>query len=41
MVYRLRKRYRSLLRAEIADIVADPADIDAELRYLIAALAAK
>lgn len=40
-IHRLRKRYRELLRCEIADIVADPADIDAELRYLIAALAAR
>jgi hypothetical protein len=37
-IHRLRKRYRDLLRSEIADIVADPADIDAELRYLIASL---
>jgi RNA polymerase sigma-70 factor (ECF subfamily) len=40
-IHRLRKRYRDLLRLEIADIVADPADIDAELRHLIAALAGK
>ena len=40
-IHRLRKRYRDLLRAEIAEIVADPADIDAELRYLIAVLAGK
>jgi RNA polymerase sigma factor (sigma-70 family) len=40
-VHRLRKRYRNLIRSEIADIVADPADIDAELRHLIAALGAK
>jgi RNA polymerase sigma-70 factor (ECF subfamily) len=40
-IHRLRKRYRDLIRSEIADIVADPADIDAELRYLITALAAK
>jgi RNA polymerase sigma factor (sigma-70 family) len=40
-IHRLRKRYRDLLRAEIADIVSDPADIDAELRYLIASLAKK
>ena len=38
-IHRLRKRYRDLLRAEIADIVVDPADIDSELRYLIGALA--
>ena len=40
-VHRLRKRYRDLLRSEIADIVADRADIDAELRYLIGALSRK
>ena len=40
-IHRLRKRYRDLLRSEIADIVADPADIDSELRYLIAALGKK
>jgi len=40
-IHRLRKRYRDLLRAEIADIVADPMEIDAELRYLIRALATK
>ncbi|MGC4051821.1 MAG: sigma-70 family RNA polymerase sigma factor [Paludibaculum sp.] len=40
-IHRLRKRYRDLLRSEIANIVADPADIDEELRYLIAALAVK
>jgi RNA polymerase sigma factor (sigma-70 family) len=34
-IHRLRKRYRDLVRAEIADIVADPSEIDAELRYLI------
>jgi DNA-directed RNA polymerase specialized sigma24 family protein len=40
-IHRLRRRYRTLLRDEIAEIVADPADIDSELRYLIAALAGK
>jgi RNA polymerase sigma-70 factor (ECF subfamily) len=40
-IHRLRKRYRDLLRAEIADIVANPEDIDSELRYLITALAPK
>ena len=40
-IHRLRKRYRDLLRAEVADIVSDPRDIDSELRYLIGALAAK
>jgi DNA-directed RNA polymerase specialized sigma24 family protein len=30
-----------LLRAQVADIVSDPGEIDSELRYLIGALAAK
>jgi RNA polymerase sigma factor (sigma-70 family) len=38
-VHRLRKRYRGLLRAEIANVVADPEQADDELRHLFAALA--
>ena len=34
-VHRLRKRFRSALRDEIADTVSDPADIEDEIRYLI------
>jgi RNA polymerase sigma factor (sigma-70 family) len=37
-VHRLRERYRALLRAEIAETVATPAEIDEELRHLLAAL---
>src|SRR5687767_9846946 len=37
-VHRLRKRYRELLRAEIAQTVSTSSEIDAELRYLFAAL---
>jgi RNA polymerase sigma-70 factor (ECF subfamily) len=37
-IHRLRKRYRELLRAEVAETVADPSQIDGELRYLAAAL---
>ncbi len=33
-IHRLRKRYRALLREEIALTVSTPADVDAELRYL-------
>jgi RNA polymerase sigma-70 factor (ECF subfamily) len=33
-VYRLRQRYRQLLREEIAHTVADEAEIDEELRHL-------
>lgn len=38
-VHRLRQRYRELLRAEIADTVADAGEIDDEIRNLFAALA--
>jgi RNA polymerase sigma factor (sigma-70 family) len=34
-VHRLRQRYRELVREEIAHTVADPAEIDAEICYLI------
>ena len=33
-IHRLRKRYRDLFRQEIADTVADPAEVEAELRFL-------
>ena len=39
-VSRMRQRYRELLRARIAHTVADPADIDDELRHLLTALTA-
>jgi len=38
-VHRLRQRYRELLRAEIADTVANAGEIDDEIRNLFAALA--
>lgn len=38
-VHRLRKRYRELLRSEIAETLADPAMVEEELRSLRAALA--
>ena len=40
LLHRLRQRYRELLRAEIAETVADPADVNEEVRYLVAALSA-
>jgi len=40
-IHRLRKRYRELFRQEIADTVADPANIESELRYLAAVLTRK
>ena len=39
-VHRLRKRYRELLRQEVAHTLADPAEIDDEIRQLFAALTA-
>lgn len=38
-VHRLRKRFREALRAEVRQTLADGDDPDAELRYLLAALA--
>jgi RNA polymerase sigma-70 factor (ECF subfamily) len=40
LVNRLRQRYRSLLRDEVAETVADPAEVDDEIRHLCAVLAA-
>ncbi len=37
-VHRLRGRYRDALRAEVADTVRDPGDVDDELRLLVAAI---
>jgi RNA polymerase sigma factor (sigma-70 family) len=33
-IHRLRKRYREIFRQEIADTVADPAEVESELRFL-------
>jgi RNA polymerase sigma-70 factor (ECF subfamily) len=38
-VHRMRQRYRQLLRAEIANTVATPEEVEEELRYLFAVLA--
>jgi RNA polymerase sigma-70 factor (ECF subfamily) len=38
-IHRLRKRFREIIRAEIAQTVNDAADVDGELRYLIEVLA--
>ena len=40
-VHRLRQRYRQLLRDEITNTVAGPADVDEELRHLFAVLAGR
>jgi RNA polymerase sigma-70 factor (ECF subfamily) len=37
-VHRLRRRYRKLLRAAIAETVSNKADLDDEMRYLVAVL---
>ncbi|MBV9125323.1 MAG: sigma-70 family RNA polymerase sigma factor, partial [Planctomycetes bacterium] len=37
-VHRLRRRFRELVREEIAHTVAEPEDVDDELRQLFAAL---
>jgi RNA polymerase sigma factor (sigma-70 family) len=39
LLHQLRQRYRQLLRAEVADTVEKPGDIDDELHYLVTALA--
>ena len=40
LVHQLRKRYRALLREEVAETVEKSEEVDDELRYLCAALAA-
>jgi DNA-directed RNA polymerase specialized sigma24 family protein len=37
-VMRLRRRYRTMVRAEVANTVATPAEIDDEMRYLVGLL---
>jgi RNA polymerase sigma factor (sigma-70 family) len=39
-VHRLRRRYRDVLRAAIAETVADPSEVDDEIRHLMEALSA-
>jgi RNA polymerase sigma-70 factor (ECF subfamily) len=39
-VHRLRKRYREIFREEISRTLADPAELDTEIRHLLAVLAA-
>jgi RNA polymerase sigma-70 factor (ECF subfamily) len=38
-IHRLRRRFRELVRADIAQTLNDPADLDAEMQNLVAALA--
>jgi RNA polymerase sigma-70 factor (ECF subfamily) len=40
-IHRLRKRFRELIRAEVAHTVPDTGDADEELRYLVEVLAAR
>jgi RNA polymerase sigma-70 factor (ECF subfamily) len=40
-IHRLRKRYRELFREEIADTVADPGEVESELRYLATVLSTR
>jgi len=40
LVYRMRQRFHMLLREEVRQTVADPADVDGELRHLCGSLAA-
>jgi RNA polymerase sigma factor (sigma-70 family) len=37
-IHRLRKRYRAIVQREIAETVADPAEVDSEIRFLFAVL---
>ena len=37
-VYRLRRRYRDLLRANVSHTLTDPKDVDDEIHFLLAAL---
>ena len=36
-VHRMRRRYREMLRAELAETVSAPEEIDEEIRFLLAA----
>lgn len=38
-IHRLRRRFRALVKAEIAETVADASELEAELRYLVSVLA--
>jgi RNA polymerase sigma factor (sigma-70 family) len=41
LVHRLRQRYRNLLREEVAETVANPSEVDDEIRHLCGVLAAE
>ena len=37
-IHRMRRKYRTLLRAEIAETVETPEEVDAEIRFLLSTL---
>jgi hypothetical protein len=37
-IHRLRKRFRRLVRSEVAQTIDDERELDAEMRYLLTAL---
>jgi RNA polymerase sigma-70 factor (ECF subfamily) len=39
LVHRLRRRFRDIFREEVAQTLADPGELDEEMRHLVAALA--
>ena len=41
IVHRIRQRYRELIRAEVADTVANPSEVNDEMRYLSSVIAAQ
>src|ERR1044072_10051988 len=41
LLHRVRAQYRELLREEVAETVADPAEVDDEIRHLCGVLAAE
>jgi RNA polymerase sigma-70 factor (ECF subfamily) len=40
-IHRLRRRFRELVRAEVAATLHEPADLDDEMRHLVEALAGR
>ena len=40
LVHRLRRKFQTALRKDIAETVSDPADVNDEIRYLVRALGA-
>jgi hypothetical protein len=40
-MHRLREHYRECLRAEVAQTVSEPGEVDAELRHLVGLITAR